>query len=167
MCKAAASKKPVKKVFFLETEMGRLGIAEQNGAVSDVFHCADTSLSGALESETPLLLKAGRQIEQYLAGVRRSFDLKLQLSGTDFQQRVLKAVLAIPYGQTRSYRQIAEDVGHPRAARAVGSANRDCPISILIPCHRVIRSDGSLAGPGGECCFRDYLLSLEARVLDR
>jgi O-6-methylguanine DNA methyltransferase len=107
----------------------------------------------------PLLDEAIRQLQQYFAGVRRSFDLDLR--GTDFQQRVWRALLGIPYGQRRSYRQIAVEIGHPQAIRAVGTANGANPLPIIVPCHRVVRSDGSLGGYGGGLAMKQALLRLE------
>lgn len=148
------------------TDFGELALAELEGIISDVFLTSHTRLNNVVEKETPLLKKAKRQIKEYLAGKRRAFDLPLLLGGSDFQRTVLAAVMKISYGQTRSYGQIAEDIGHPRAARAVGTANRHCRISIIIPCHRVIRSDGSLAGFGEENRLRDYLLEMESGLSD-
>lgn len=158
--------RPLKKIAFMKTDFGELALAELEGRISDVFLTGRTSLSNVVEKETPLLKKAKRQLREYLAGQRRAFDLPVALSGSEFQQIVLAAVMKIPYGETRSYKQIAEDVGHPRAARAVGTANRHCRISIIIPCHRVIRSDGSVAGFGEENQLRDYLLAMEAERRD-
>lgn len=146
----------------MKTDFGEIALAELEGFISDVFLTSHTSLSNVAEKETPLLRKAKRQIREYLAGKRRAFDLPVALNGSEFQRTVLAAVLKIPYGETRSYKQIAEDIGHPRAARAVGTANRHCRVSILIPCHRVIRSNGSVAGFGEENQLRDYLLAMEA-----
>ncbi len=102
------------------------------------------------------------QLEEYFAGRRREFNLPLDLSaGTPFQQAVWTALLGIPYGQTWSYRQVAEAVGRPRAARAVGQANRANPVPIIVPCHRVIGADGSLRGYGGGLPLEIRLLRLE------
>lgn len=153
--------RPLKNISYLKTEFGEMGIAELNGLICDVFLTSHTLLANVVEKETAVLRKAKRQIKEYLSGKRRGFDIPLALSGSDFQQTVLAEVLRIPYGETRSYKQIAEDVGHPRAARAVGTANRHCRISIIVPCHRVIRSNGSVASFGEENCLRDHLLKLE------
>lgn len=154
--------KAVKKIAYLETDFGELALAELEGRISDVFLTGHIRLNNVVAQETPLLKKAKRQIREYLGGKRRAFDLPVALNGSEFQRSVLAAVLKIPYGETRSYKQIAEDVGRPRAARAVGTANRHCRISIIVPCHRVIRSDGSVAGFGEENSLRDYLLELES-----
>jgi len=102
-----------------------------------------------------------RQLAEYFAGARRDFALALAPDGTDFQRAVWQALTTIPYGETRSYRQIAEQIGHPHAVRAVGAANGANPIPIIIPCHRVIGADGSLIGFGGGLDAKRYLLDLE------
>lgn len=103
------------------------------------------------------------QLEGYFCGDVRAFDLPLDLAGSEFQLRVWRALRRIPYGQTRSYGQIAKAVGQPAAARAVGLANHENPIAIVVPCHRVIGSDGSLTGYGGGLPRKRRLLELEAR----
>jgi len=105
---------------------------------------------------------AREQLEQYFAGERRTFDLPLELEGPAFHRRVWEALLTIPYGETRSYGQIAARVGDPGAARAVGFANGRNPIAIVVPCHRVIGADGSLTGYGGGLPRKRTLLDLEA-----
>ena len=102
------------------------------------------------------------QLNEYFAGQRKVFDLELKPSGTSFQLEVLQALKHIPYGQTASYQDIANAVGRPRAVRAVGSANGRNPLPIVIPCHRVIGSDGSLTGFGGGLRAKQYLLALES-----
>jgi methylated-DNA-[protein]-cysteine S-methyltransferase len=101
------------------------------------------------------------QLKAYFAGERRDFDLPLAPSGTTFQQQVWSALREIPYGQTRSYRDIAEHIGSPKAVRAVGLANGRNPISIVVPCHRVVGADGSLTGYGGGLHNKQLLLDLE------
>ncbi|WP_165072424.1 methylated-DNA--[protein]-cysteine S-methyltransferase [Desulfovibrio sp. ZJ200] len=118
----------------------------------------------ALCQESPILRRARAQLEEYLAGRRRSFDLPLAPRGTDFQRKVWEALTRIPYGETRSYKQIAEAVGCPRGCRAVGLANNRNPISIVIPCHRVIGADGSLVGYGGGLPLKKALLRLEGSL---
>jgi methylated-DNA-[protein]-cysteine S-methyltransferase len=101
------------------------------------------------------------QLEAYFAGERRDFDLELELVGRSFQRRVWKALLTIPYGETRSYGQIAEQIGSPGSSRAVGLANGRNPIGIIVPCHRVIGANGSLTGYGGGLDRKRALLELE------
>ena len=105
---------------------------------------------------------AALQLEEYFDGRRKSFDLKLKPNGTAFQLDVLGALLEIPYGQTVSYQDIANAVGRPKAVRAVGAANGRNPLPIVIPCHRVIGSNGSLTGFGGGLPAKQYLLKLES-----
>ncbi|MFR8275605.1 MAG: methylated-DNA--[protein]-cysteine S-methyltransferase [Desulfovibrio fairfieldensis] len=102
--------------------------------------------ANAADEETPLLREAGRQLKAYLTGRLRDFDLPLAPQGTPFQQKVWAALTAIPYGETRSYKQVAEAVDCPKGCRAVGMANNRNPIAIVIPCHRVIGADGA-GGP--------------------
>ncbi len=102
-----------------------------------------------------------RQLDEYFRGKRKAFDLALDPQGTPFQRSVLDALLEIPYGETRSYLDIAERIGNPKAVRAVGSANGSNPIAVIIPCHRVIGSNGSLTGFGGGLESKRYLLDLE------
>lgn len=105
---------------------------------------------------------ARRQLTEYFEGKRRQFDLELEPEATAFQRMVLAALTEIPYGQTATYQQIAERIGRPGAVRAVGAANGRNPLPVIIPCHRVIGSDGSLTGYGGGLAAKRFLLSLEA-----
>ena len=109
----------------------------------------------------PMLLKVKQQLEQYFAGQRQQFNLPLDFQGTDFQQQVWRALLTIPYGETRSYKDIALQIGNEKAVRAVGAANGRNPISIIAPCHRVIGSGGALVGFAGGLDKKQILLSLE------
>jgi methylated-DNA-[protein]-cysteine S-methyltransferase len=104
------------------------------------------------------------QLNEYFAGERTEFDLALDMRGTQFQKDVWNALLTIPYGETRSYGEIARQIGRPDRARAVGSANGSNPISIIVPCHRVIGADGSLVGYGGGLDRKRFLLDHEAGV---
>ena len=104
-----------------------------------------------------------RQLDEYFEGRRRQFDLRLEPRASPFQSRVLNALLTIPYGETRSYKDIAVALGDPQAVRAVGSANGSNPLPIVIPCHRVIGSNGSLTGFGGGLETKRFLLDLERR----
>lgn len=104
-----------------------------------------------------------KQLEEYFAGTRKTFELDLAPDATPFQSRVLAQLQAIPYGATWSYRDVAERLGNPGAVRAVGNANGSNPIPVIIPCHRVIGSDGSLTGFGGGLDAKRYLLDLELR----
>jgi O-6-methylguanine DNA methyltransferase len=102
-----------------------------------------------------------RQLDEYFAGERREFNVALDLRGPAFHQRCWQALLRIPFGQTRSYAQLAVEAGSPSASRAVGQANHHNPVAIIVPCHRVIASDGTLAGFGGGIRTKEFLLNLE------
>lgn len=116
----------------------------------------------------PTLRETRQQLCEYFAGERRVFSLPLDLNGTAFQRRVWQALLTIPYGETRSYGQIARQIGQPRAVRAVGAANGRNPISIIAPCHRVIGTSGRLTGFAGGLAAKAQLLALEgARIHER
>jgi len=142
--------------------IGRVYIAENGGAITDV---AFFPVKGAILKETPLILQAAVMLREYFAGERKYFEgLPLRAEGTDFQKRAWEALLSIPYGETRTYKEQAEAVGNVNACRAVGSANGRNPISIIIPCHRVIGSDNSITGYGGGVGVKKALLELEAGV---
>ena len=149
----------MKHVYYYDFPIGRIYIAEDNGAVTDVaMHPVDN----AIEKETPLISQAANMLREYFDGKRRNFDdLPLRAEGTVFQKKAWTALSAIPYGQTRTYKEQAEAVGNVKACRAVGSANSKNPISIIIPCHRVIGSDKSLTGYAGGLNVKKELLELE------
>lgn len=111
--------------------------------------------------------EAARQLEAYFSGELESFDLKLAPEGTDFQKSVWKALCEIPYGETRTYKEIAVSIGKPRAYRAVGLANNRNPIAIIIPCHRVIGTDGKLTGYASGLDVKEFLLKLEEKKLKK
>jgi methylated-DNA-[protein]-cysteine S-methyltransferase len=108
------------------------------------------------------IARVRKQVEEYCAGKRTEFDLELAPTGTEFQRAVWNALLEIPYGETRSYGEIARAIGQPKAARGVGSANHANPIGLIVPCHRVIGADGSLTGYGGGLPLKQALLAHEA-----
>ena len=110
-----------------------------------------------------MLLETKKQLQEYFDGTRQKFDLPLSPQGTPFQSQVWQALLKIPYGETRSYQQIASMVGNPKACRAVGSANGKNPIMILIPCHRVITAGGKIGGYAGGLPMKKALLELETK----
>ena len=109
----------------------------------------------------PILLETQKQLREYFAGTRQQFDLPLDFEGTVFQKKVWQALLGIPFGETRSYRDIAEQVGNIKAVRAVGAANGKNPISIIAPCHRVVGVNGKLVGFAGGLNNKEILLGLE------
>ncbi|MDR1519433.1 MAG: methylated-DNA--[protein]-cysteine S-methyltransferase [Planctomycetota bacterium] len=151
----------MKKAQFFATAMGTLGVAESGGRITDVFLDGEAGRNDCRLGETPTTRAAARQLREYLAGTRRRFDLPLKPEGTDFELAVWAALLEIPYGETRSYRQIAERIGRPGACRAVGGANARNRIGIIIPCHRVIGANGALTGYAGGLDLKGRLLALE------
>jgi methylated-DNA-[protein]-cysteine S-methyltransferase len=116
------------------------------------------------DRQHPMLLRVKKQLEEYFTGQRQQFDLPLDFQGTDFQQQVWQALLTIPYGEKRSYKDIAVQIGNEKAVRAVGAANGRNPISIIAPCHRVIGSSGALVGFAGGLDKKQILLSLEQQI---
>lgn len=115
---------------------------------------------------TELTDRAMEQLREYFSGQRKQFELPYELRGTEFQKKVWAALEAIPYGQTRSYREIAQAVGNPKAVRAVGAANGKNPMWIVVPCHRVIGADGGLTGYAGGVELKRALLELEQRTVN-
>jgi len=152
-------------VYEFEQPIGRVLIIEQDGAICGLHFISRLEAEGrefdTIECESPLLARAAQQLREYFAGQRREFDLPLKLHGTAFQQQCWQALLAIPYGETRSYKQQAEFISNPKACRAVGLANNRNPVSIIVPCHRVVGHGGSLVGYGGGLELKRALLELE------
>lgn len=116
---------------------------------------------GAASPTNSILGESARQLREYFTGKRTQFDVPLDVSGTDFQRRAWLGLLDIPFGGTRSYSEHASSIGRPRAVRAVGAANGQNPIAIIVPCHRLVGSDGSLTGFGGGLPAKAWLLALE------
>ena len=143
---------------------GRLKIGYEGDAVTLLKRTDEPVRS---EGRTQLTDLAFGQITEYLEGRRREFDFLYRLRGTEFQQKVWRALRAIPYGETRTYGEIAAAVGSPKAARAVGMANHQNKILIAVPCHRVIGADGSLVGYGSGLDMKEALLRLEKRVREQ
>jgi len=160
---AAAKRGTLMKLYFYTYPIGTIGLAEENGAICRVYFGEDNVPASCVKMETPLLSKAASQLREYFSGKRTAFDLPLRAHGTDFQRSVWDALIKIPAGETRSYRDIAEAIGKPRACRAVGMANNKNPLAIFIPCHRVIAHDGGLCGYAGGLPAKQYLLDLEKR----
>jgi len=147
-------------VFFYRLSGINIGIADNGNAITGLFFGSKPPV-GFVKAETPLIRKAAAQVEEYLAGKRKQFTLPLVMHGTEFQLAVWQALQDIPYGETRSYKEIAASIGRPKAVRAVGMANNRNPISIIVPCHRVIGHDGKLVGYGGGLPLKQRLLELE------
>jgi O-6-methylguanine DNA methyltransferase len=130
----------------------------------DPRHLREERRGFRFEESPRLMQRYSDELEEYFSGKRREFTFPLDLRGTDFQLACWRALLAIPYGETRSYADIARSVGKPNAFRAVGMANNSNPIAIVVPCHRVIASDGKLCGYGGGLDLKRKLLELEGAL---
>lgn len=150
---------PIKAVLYHSTPAGLLRLCADEAGVCGVYFVQQPA-EEAVPSH-PLLECTARELDEYFAGQRRVFDLPISLHGTPFQLRVWAALQQIPYGETRSYAQVAAMAGNPKACRAVGMANHRNPVSILVPCHRVINADGGLGGYGGGLEVKRFLLALE------
>ena len=160
----------MKYVYFYNTgikELGTLGIGACEDKITDLFFEYEIENvkknKNYVIKETPLIKKAASQLFEYLNGKRMEFDLPLLKDGTDFQISVWNELLKIPYGETRSYKDIAVAINNEKAVRAVGMANNRNKISIFIPCHRVIGSNKKLVGYGGGLEIKEFLLNLEKR----
>lgn len=147
----------MKNFFSYEFPIGEIFIAEESGKITDISF---STLKGSFK-ETPIIKKAKIQLEEYFKGKRKNFDLPLKLEGTEFQKKVWTALISIPYGETVTYKEIAVKIGNPKAARAVGTANNKNKILIIIPCHRIIGSNGDLKGYRAGLNIKEQLLKLE------
>ena len=153
---------------WFESPVGVLLLAGSEAGLKLVSFSAGTRTKSAdseWHEDSAVFTEVVDQLKSYFAGERKAFDLPLVLEGTDFQKKVWTALQDIPYGETVSYKALAQRVGSPKAVRAVGAANGANPIPIIIPCHRVIGADGRLTGYGGGMERKQWLLALEGRAL--
>ena len=153
---------------FIDSPIGRLKlVASDKGLVAILWESDNprrVRLSDLAEkNDHPSLVETEQQLREYFAGKRKTFSLPLDMRGTPFQNHVWEALLAIPFGETRSYGQLANQLGNPRATRAIGAANGRNPIAIIVPCHRVLGSTGKLTGFAGGLEAKAHLLGLEGR----
>ncbi|MEJ2627624.1 MAG: methylated-DNA--[protein]-cysteine S-methyltransferase [bacterium] len=156
---------------FMETQFGTLLLASSEKGMKRIMLSGSNQLNrlrqefgkNQLRENKNFNENAAEQLRQYFQGKRKKFSLPLDLEGTDFQKQVLRAVQEVPYGTTQSYKEIAQKIGNPRAVRAVGNANRTNPLPLIIPCHRIIGSDGSMTGYGGGIDLKRKLLEFEKR----
>ncbi len=147
----------------LDTPLGNLRLVSNGTQLLKIEFDHQYSDDAGIESSDAVLTACAAQLAEYFTGVRQHFELPLAAKGTTFQHAVWDALADIPYGELRSYRDIARTIGNPRAVRAVGAANGRNPLPIVVPCHRVIGSNGSLTGFAGGLGAKAYLLKLEAR----
>lgn len=153
-------RKEIMKTAIYHSPFGDMELSYEEGGVISL-RMAEEGTKG--EAPFGLALTVFRELDEYFQGRRKTFDIPCRTHGTAFQEKVWAALREIPYGETRSYRDIAEAIGHPKAYRAVGMANNANPLFIIIPCHRVIGADGSLTGYGGGLPMKKALLMLEKK----
>ena len=152
----------------MESPVGKLKLVASDEGLAAILWKDDrpsrVRLSDLIENnQHPVLVETERQLREYFAGQRKEFSMALDMRGTQFQKDVWEALLAIPFGETRSYGQLAKKLGNPQATRAIGAANGRNPISIIVPCHRVIGSSGKLTGFAGGLETKAHLLDLEKK----
>lgn len=146
--------------FCYDTEIGRIKISEKDEKIIGLGF-SDYKKENEIEKETDAIRKTYLQLKKYLSGKRKNFDIEIEMIGTEFQKKVWKELLNIPYGETRSYKDIAIAIGNGKACRAVGNANNKNPIAIIVPCHRVVGSNGSMTGYAGGLNIKEKLLKIE------
>ena len=149
--------------WYIHSPIGPLRLEETDGFVTGLWFCAGQPTPPPTDCPSPLLAEAARQLQEYFAGRRAEFELPLRADGTDFQKAVWAVMDQIPYGQTRTYGQLAAALGKPGAARAVGGACHNNPIGIFQPCHRVVGANGHLTGFAGGLEVKQQLLALESK----
>jgi methylated-DNA-[protein]-cysteine S-methyltransferase len=152
-----------------DSPVGRLTVSTNGQAITGLHiegdrYFTDAPQGWALDPHQPLLQEAGHQLDEYFAGRRRTFEVPIQLTGTPFQQAVWQALQDIPSGDTTTYSQIAQTIGRPKAVRAVGTAIGRNPACILVPCHRVLASDGGFGGYVAGIACKEHLLRLESTI---
>ena len=152
-------KSPVGTLTLVATKIGLSELWFDKPAATEVQRAI-----GRSSPRNPVLADSARQLREYFTGTRSRFEIALDLSGTEFQRRAWLALLEIPFGETRTYAEHASRIGRPRAVRAVGAANGRNPIAIIVPCHRLIGSDGTLTGFGGGLPAKAWLLALERKA---
>ncbi|MDF2820503.1 MAG: cysteine methyltransferase [Clostridiales bacterium] len=147
--------------FLYETIIGKIGIEENGSAITKIYFENEENNEDVPTRETSLIKEAAKQLNEYFVGQRRVFDIPLEAKGTVFQKKVWEALRQVPWGETKSYKEIAIMVGNEKACRAVGMANNKNPIAIVVPCHRIIGSNGKLIGYAGGLDIKERLLLLE------
>lgn len=153
----------MKVIQYYHSPIGPIGIIEEEQAITRILYPGEILEEVVKEEETSLLKEAKKQMDAYFANQLQQFDLPLRPVGTPFMQEVWKALIDIPYGELRSYKDIAEAIGRDKAYRAVGLANNRNPIPIIIPCHRVVGANGKLVGYGGGLEIKELLIELEQK----
>ncbi len=148
-------------VFFYETEIGIIGIEENNGFISNIYFGKENISKDIEIKETDMLKEASIQLNKYINGELKEFNLPLSPKGTEFMNEVWRGLCKIPYGEVLTYKEMGEKIGRPKAARAIGLACNRNPIPIFIPCHRIVGSNGKLTGYLGGIDIKERLLNIE------
>lgn len=156
----------MENIYFYDTIIGPLGIKDDGKNIIEIFFSKEEVAKDLELRETPLIKATMEQLQEYFEGKRKDFDIPMEAKGTEFQKSVWDQLLKVPYGETCSYGEIAKRIGNPKASRAIGMANNRNPISIIIPCHRVIGASGKLVGYGGGLDIKEKLLKLEKENLN-
>lgn len=153
---------------YVNLPVGKIEIIEENEKLIELNiynEERNEKKNNIIEEDTRLLLEVEKQLKEYFEGKRTKFEIPLNPKGTEFMKKIWKELLKIPYGETRTYKEIAEKIGNSKASRAVGMANNKNPIPIIIPCHRVIGSNNKLVGYALGLDMKKYLLDLERKVV--
>ncbi|MBS5884595.1 MAG: methylated-DNA--[protein]-cysteine S-methyltransferase [Clostridium sp.] len=152
----------MKSIFYYDTIIGEIGIADNGKGITNIYIKNKLKIEKDIEiRETKLIKEAANQLNEYFSGERINFSISLDPEGTEFQHKVWNELIKIPYGETRTYKEIAEKIGNSKAARAIGMANNKNPILIMIPCHRVVGKNKSLVGYAGGLEKKERLLEIE------
>lgn len=152
----------MKSIFYYETIIGEIGIADNGKGITNIYIKNKLKIEKDIEiRETKLIKEAANQLNEYFSGERINFSISLDPEGTEFQHKVWNELIKIPYGETRTYKEIAEKIGNSKAARAIGMANNKNRILMMIPCHRVVGKNKSLVGYAGGLEMKERLLEIE------
>ncbi len=151
----------MKEIFYYKSKFFNLKIYLEDGSIVLIERIYDENIETEITTKSKEVQKVENEFNEYLGGKRKTFDIPINLVGTEFQKKVWNELLNIPYGETRSYKDIAKAIGNEKASRAIGNANNKNPVMIIVPCHRVIGSNNKLVGYGGGLDMKEKLLELE------
>lgn len=154
----------MKSIYYYNTKIGKIAIVENGEGITNIYPAEMLEIDKIEEKETEIIKETAKQLNEYLEGKRKEFTIPLAPEGTDFQRRVWNELIKVPFGITVSYKDIAERIGNPKASRAVGMANNRNPILIIVPCHRVVGSNGSLVGYACGLEVKKELLKIEDSI---
>lgn len=150
----------MKEIYIIESDLGKIKIEVENNKLTFLELGVDEETS-KITNESELIKLIKEELNEYFSGKRKVFSIPFELKGTEFQKKVWNELLKIPYGNTKSYKEIAESIGSAKYSRAVGNANNKNPVALIVPCHRVIGSNGKLVGYRGGLNIKEKLLEIE------